>query len=271
MSSPIKWLGGKSLLANSIIELIPKHETYIEPFFGAGQVFFRKPESKYEVINDIHGELINFFRVCKDKSSELIESFDYILTSREYYNILLQQDINKLDEIQRAHRFYYLIRAGFGGKFEDVFGTGTKRLNGFQWKMIKPHVDSTHERLCNVTIENTDYTRIFEIYDYEEAFFFVDPPYLGTSQKGYGGTFERKDFKNLHSFLSSMQGKFIMTHNDTEYIRDKFKNFNIIDAGERRSTINSGSDYICSNEVFITNYKLEEKHMNCNQLSLDNF
>ena len=61
--SPIKWLGGKSLLADKIVDAIPKHETYIEPFFGAGHVFFKKPKSKFEVINDIHSELTNFFIV----------------------------------------------------------------------------------------------------------------------------------------------------------------------------------------------------------------
>ena len=100
--SPIKWLGGKSLLANKIISVIPKHETYVEPFFGAGQVFFRKPKSKFEVINDIHGELMNFFLMCKEQRQELINSFEYILTSRDYYNMLRKQNVSKLNKIQKA-------------------------------------------------------------------------------------------------------------------------------------------------------------------------
>ena len=269
--SPIKWLGGKSLLADKIIGLIPKHETYIEPFFGAGQVFFRKPKSKIEVINDIHSELINFFMICKERPQELIDSFNYILTSRDYYNMLREQNVSKLNEIQRAHRFYYMIRSGFGGKFGDVFGTGTKKLNGFQWNMVKPHIDFTHKRLINVTIENLDYKKIFEIYDYEDAFFFVDPPYLGTTQEGYGGTFEHKDFKYLSKILENIKGKFLMTHNDDKVIKSFFKSFNIENIGERRSQITSSSEYITSEEIFITNYELIDKHVENGQNTLNEY
>lgn len=267
--SPIKWLGGKSLLADKVIESIPKHETYVEPFFGAGQVFFKKSNSKIEVINDIHSELINFFIICKERPQELIDSFNYVLTSRDYYNILREQNVSKLNDIQRAHRFYYMIRAGFGGKFGGVFGTGKKSLNRFRWDMIKTHIDFTHERLINVIIENLDYKKIFEIYDYEDAFFFVDPPYLGTSQEGYGDTFEHKDFKYLNKILENIKGKFLMTHNDDKIIRNFFKGFNIENVGKRHSSIASSSKYIASEEIFITNYILEEKHIENGQMTLN--
>lgn len=267
--SPIKWLGGKSLLADKIIDIIPKHETYIEPFFDAGQVFFKKPKSRINVINDIHSELINFFMICKEQPQELIDSFNYILTSRDYYNILREQNVTKLNEIQRAHRFYYMIRAGFGGKFGDVFGTGTKRLNGFQWNTVKPHIDVAHKRLVDTTIENLDYKKIFEIYDYEDAFFFIDPPYLGTSQEGYGDTFKFKDFKHLNKILENIKGKFLMTHNDDKIIRNFFKSFNIENIGERRSSITSSSEYMSNEEIFISNYVLEEKHIEDGQMTLN--
>ena len=268
--SPIKCLGGKSLLANKIISVIPKHETYVEPFFGAGQVFFRKPKSKFEVINDIHGELMNFFLMCKEQRQELINSFEYILTSRDYYNMLRKQNVSKLNKIQKAHRFYYMIRASFGGNFDSAFGTGAKHLNGFQWDMIKPHIDFTHERLINVIVESTDYKKIFEIYDYKDAFFFVDPPYLGTRQDGYGVTFEHKDFKHLNKILENIKGKFLMTHNDDKIIRNFFKNFNIENVGKRRSSIVT-REYMASEEIFITNYILEEKHIEDGQFSLNEF
>ncbi len=114
--SPIKWVGGKSKLRKTIVPMIPKHECYVEVFGGAGWVLFSKEPSRVEVLNDIDGELMNFFRVVKSHPEELIRSFDWDLTSREEFNRLLQQDPTKLSEVERAHRFYYIIMASWGGE-----------------------------------------------------------------------------------------------------------------------------------------------------------
>lgn len=65
MKSPLKWVGGKSRLVDTILPLIPQHAHYAEAFCGAGWVFFRKAESRYESINDINKDLTTFYRVLK--------------------------------------------------------------------------------------------------------------------------------------------------------------------------------------------------------------
>src|SRR4051794_21454863 len=82
LNSPIKWVGGKSRLRKQIISLLPPHTCYVELFAGAAWVLFGKPPSNVEVLNDIDQDLVNFFRVVKEKPEELIASFDWELVSR---------------------------------------------------------------------------------------------------------------------------------------------------------------------------------------------
>ena len=83
VNSPFKWVGGKSRLRKEIIQLLPPHTCYVEPFAGAAWVLFGKPPSAVEVINDIDDQLINFFRVVKEKPEELIASFEWELVARK--------------------------------------------------------------------------------------------------------------------------------------------------------------------------------------------
>ena len=72
MKAPLAYVGGKNRLASQIIRTFPKHTTYVEAFAGGAQVFFHKEPSKVEVLNDLDGEVVNFFRVCQWHYEELI-------------------------------------------------------------------------------------------------------------------------------------------------------------------------------------------------------
>lgn len=115
INSPFKWVGGKSRLRKQITSLFPEHTCYVELFAGAAWVLFGKPPSNVEVLNDIDQDLITFFRVVKEKPEELIASFEWELVSRAEFDRLAQLDTSKLTDVQRAHRFYYLIMASWGG------------------------------------------------------------------------------------------------------------------------------------------------------------
>ena len=116
LNSPFKWVGGKSRLRKYIVPLMPAHTCYVEPFAGAAWVLFGKPPSAIEILNDIDQELINFFRVVREKPEELITSFEWELVARSEFERLAHLDIASLSDVQRAHRFYYLIMAGWGGE-----------------------------------------------------------------------------------------------------------------------------------------------------------
>ena len=75
MNSPFAYIGGKSRLAKQIISIIPDHKTYCEAFSGAAWVFFKKPPSKVEVLNDLDSELITFYRVVQNHLEEFLKQF----------------------------------------------------------------------------------------------------------------------------------------------------------------------------------------------------
>ena len=81
MKTPITYWGGKQQLTRRILSMIPKHKQYNESFFGGGAVFFAKQPSEIEFINDINGEMVNFYRTLKKKFSELKDEIDCTLHS----------------------------------------------------------------------------------------------------------------------------------------------------------------------------------------------
>src|SRR5580704_7576120 len=99
MIGPLPYIGGKRALANQIIAIFPKHTTYVEPFAGGAQVFFRKEPSKVEVLNDLDHELVNFFRVCQQHYEELVRYLKFTVTSRPWFELLATTDPAKLTDI----------------------------------------------------------------------------------------------------------------------------------------------------------------------------
>ena len=92
-------MGGKSKSVKKILPLIPKHDCYVEPFFGGGWIYFAKEPSRVEAINDVNGELINFFEVLRTKKDEFISQFEFALKSRELYLHFRQNmDLEKLSD-----------------------------------------------------------------------------------------------------------------------------------------------------------------------------
>jgi DNA adenine methylase len=85
MRGPISYIGGKNRLAKLIISKLPEHTAYVEPFAGGAQVLFHKPRSTTEVLNDLDGELVNFYRVCQSHYEELVRYMRYMLVSREWF------------------------------------------------------------------------------------------------------------------------------------------------------------------------------------------
>ncbi len=256
--SPLAWLGGKSQLADRIIERMPEHQAYCEVFAGAAWVLFRKPESKVEIINDINRDLVTLYRCTKHHLVELVNQFKWMLVARDEFDRFLTTPAETLTDIQRAARFYYLAKSSFGARISKptwgVAATAPPRINLLR---IEEDLSEAHLRLSRVFIENRPYDQVIARFDKPGTLFYVDPPYWGC-ENDYGvGIFSRDDFTRLATQLDGLKGKFILSLNDTPGVREVFANFNI-EAVKTRYSINPAKSGPVG-EVLITNFKAPSK------------
>ena len=254
MKSFIGWIGGKSHLKNQIIPLIPKDcDRYIEVCGGAGWVLFGKEKIKgqMEVFNDIDGDLINLYRQIKNNCEALQKEIDW-LHSRELFN-MYRHEIEygiELSDLQRAARYLYLIKCSFGSN-RSSFATAPKSIYN-----IIDELPSYKERLKSVIIENRDFENLIKTYDRKSAIFFIDPPYVGSEQyynKQYC-SFKLADHKRLNTVLKGIKGRFILSYNDCEMVRDMYKDFNIKGVVRNNLLPAKPIDRGKYKEVIITNY-----------------
>lgn len=242
-------------MADRIIERLAEHTCYVEPFVGAGWVFFKKHPSKVEVLNDKNGDLVSMYRCIQNHLEEFVKEFRWLLTSREWWNdFKSQMESNGLTDIQRGARFYYLQRLSFGGKVEGrTYGTGTTYQRGVNLLRIEEELSQAHMRFNKVQIENLDYQDIIKRYDRAHTMFYIDPPYWNCESYYGKGMFSKDDFLTLATMLASIKGKFLLSLNDTPEVREIFKAFKIEPVTVRYSC-SATSNRTMANEVFIMNY-----------------
>ena len=247
------WLGGKSRLAKRIIERIPEHGCYCEPFAGAAWVLFRKPESRVEVLNDLNREIVTLYRCLQWHLEEFVRYFKWALVSREEFERLEKTDPDTLTDIQRSARFYYLQHTCFGGKMNSrSFGYSVVRPSSLNLLRIEEELSAAHLRLSRVYIEGLPYADVIRRYDRQGAFFYVDPPYWG-SESVYGkGVFSKEDFPKLATLLAGIKGKFLLSLNDTPDTRKAFAGFTM-ESVQTQYCLPKENDKIVG-ELLIRNY-----------------
>jgi DNA adenine methylase len=226
MIGPLSYIGGKRTLAKRIIEIFPKHTTYVEAFAGGAQVFFHKEPSKVEVLNDLNGEIVNFFRVCQQHYEELIRYSRFILVSRKWFDLLKVTDPTTLTDVQRAARYFYLLKGSFASLVNSPhYHWHVVQPPGFNLERLPQLIENAHKRLERVQIECLPYEQILKRYDRPETLFYLDPPYYG--RKLYRYNFEHEDFGSLAERLAGVKGKFILSLNDVPEVRTLFRRFRI--------------------------------------------
>lgn len=257
MNSPLSYIGGKSQLAQTIIDLIPDHTTYIECFAGAAWVFFRKNLSKVEILNDKDGDLVSFYRVLQNHFEEFVRQFKWFLTSRQQFSEWnAQLETGGLTDIQRAARYYYVQRQCFGGRVRGrTFGVSPEDKPRINLIRLEEELSDVHLRLSNVLVENLDYIELIQKYDRTGSFFYLDPPYYKAPCYKYNMTID--DFRKMKTVLEAINGKFILSINNHPEIVEIFKDFEISEIDVKYSVQISG-DYT-GKELIIRNYKLQQK------------
>lgn len=249
------WVGGKSQLTSTILPLIPEHKHYVEVFAGAAWLLFRKPPSHSEIINDINGDLVCLYRVIQSHLDEFVRYFRWMLVSREEFERLKTVPPETLTDIQRAARFYFLVRNAFGAKITNssfgIAATHRPRLNLLR---IEEELSEAHLRLSRVFIENRHYSQVIKQADREATFFYLDPPYWDCEDVYGKNIFSKADFTALRDQLATVKGKWLVSINDVPEIRALFKAFNIKRVATKYS-ISAGASKAVS-ELLIANYPI---------------
>ena len=213
MKTPLSYFGGKQQLASRILSLIPKHRIYCEPFLGGAAIFFAKEPSVVEVINDTNGELINFYEVLQRDFSALEKEITISLHSRKQHHHaqVIYDNPEMFDRIKRAWAVWMLANASYGSKLNGSFGFDRVGATSKKIKNKRTLFSVDYAiRLQQAQIECCDALRIIKSRDKIDAFFYLDPPYVGYDQGHYDG-YTQDDFDNLLQLLEVIKGKFLLS------------------------------------------------------------
>ena len=246
MNSFIPWIGGKSQLAKKIVSMFPdEFDRYIEVFGGGGSVLFAKDKhAPLEVYNDANGQLVNLFRCIRFHREELQREISGYINSREIFDdIKAQINMRGFTDIQRAAMFYVQVKISYGADGR-TYGCNKKDISPSYLTEIEKRLKSG----AGVTIEHKDFENLIKVYDRSNALFYCDPPYH-KSEKYYDAEFTSSDHERLKACLSNIKGRFVLSYNDDDFIRNLYKDFKITEV-ERQNNLSRGS----YKELIITNY-----------------
>lgn len=208
--------GGKSHLADWILEQLPERRTFVEVFGGAAGILFNKQPSKVEVYNDMDADLVHFFEVLRDNPEELVEWLERTPYSRDLHDDWAGAFYNGYrpnESIERAGQFFYLRYSQWGGKYDKNSGLGTAKTSSRAAAFANKRKLLTEfaDRFEYVVIENLDWREIFEKYDSEHSAFYCDPPYV--DQGSYypeGGI----DHDSLIESVEDLEGDCVISYSE---------------------------------------------------------
>ena len=221
LKQPIKWHGGKYYLAPWIITSMPKHLHYVEPYFGGGSVLLQKVYANVsEVVNDLNGELMNFWGALKD-----VEAFEKLTRmaqasplSEDLFNASLYKTSD--DPIERAFLFFIRARQSRQGLMKSFATLSRNRIRrgmneqASSWLGAIEGLPEIHKRLKGVVVLNHSAIDVIKQQDGDNTFFYCDPPYLHstrTATNAYSFEMQTADHEKLLATLGRIKGKFLLS------------------------------------------------------------
>jgi len=255
----LRRLGNKTKIAAEIQKHFPAHKIYIEPFFGAGGIFFNKPKAEHSILNDIDSEVINLFLVITeqyDKFYSYVEKMPYCSDLLEYW-----KKNEETEPIKKAARFCFISNL-------TLLGTGQSLRydNRFHRQNLISGIHTTNDFLMNTSFKfnNKDFRKFIKEISLSEqrsidsAFFYADPPYLETTDN-YSHSFTETDSNDLFDCLTETGCKFAISEFNHPFILEQAKqrNLNVITIGERQNLKNRRT------EILVTNYRNHATLFDC--------
>ena len=225
MDPILKYPGAKWRLAQWIIAFLPPHESYLEPFFGSGAVLFNKAPSRIETINDLDGDIVHFFKMCRTYPNELADALCLTPWSRDEREAAYEPST---DNIERARRFAVRCWQTFGASPNQSNGwrhtTGKARNGGPDnpklWARLPQCIRDASERLLNVQIENRPALEVIRQHNGENVLIYADPPYMKRTRNAHGDSYHYEmsdaDHKELLQSLVAHTGMVVLSGYDSE-------------------------------------------------------
>ena len=226
----ISWPGGKSRHLKRLLPHIPPQAGYVEAFAGGCALLLAKPPSRLEVVNDVHGDLINLYRCAASHPDELARTLrTFPPASRAQIDSARQLLATKgcLTDIYRAALFLHLNKTSFAGSGTSLAVVRNPIGRAFiGTEALVERVRQFHDRFNSVVIENLDYQRLLKNYDHPDNFIFLDPPYGVSDVKNYDG-WGTGQMTEFNARVQALTGKWIVTLDDSEFNRDLWQGHDI--------------------------------------------
>lgn len=275
IKSPLRYPGGKSRAVQQMKFLIPSEfEEYREPFVGGGSffIYLKQKYPKLKIwINDLNPELYYFWKYAQIDSEKLAHEVLKVKTEKtdgqNLFTELVNIDVEKLTEFERAVRFFVLNRITFSGVVESG-GYSQQAFEGRFTESSIQRVAILGNLLENVKITHLDYRELL-VHGEKDVFTFLDPPYFkATKSKLYGKNgilhteFNHNDFSLA---MKKCKHFWLVTYDDSPEIRRNFEFANIYE-WELQYGMNNYKQGKAKkgNELFISNFQLPIKLKNIN-------
>lgn len=214
------WYGGKFNHLDWLLPLLPSCHHYCEPFAGSAAVLLNRAPSPVETYNDIDGEVVNFFRVLRDRTDDLIKAIALTPFSREELHLAVSRTEEPPDDLERARRFFVrarqartgLAQTATLGRWANCKHTSRAGMSGVvsRWLGSVEGLPEIALRLLRVQVENRPATDVIRLYDSPDTLFYCDPPYVHEARgdsKAYGFEMNEEQHRHLAQVLRGCRGK----------------------------------------------------------------
>ena len=228
---------------------IDKYSKYIEPFVGGGNIIMDAPYKKIMIASDTDTTVINIFKDLQKADLDTFINFDFIPNEKVWVSYKNKLDDKQLDPTERLIMNMYIKLFSFNG-----MGTSFNMNKGAQskYKILKNNIKAYKETLKHVKFYKKSYTVIIPKYDSDSSFFYCDPPYYETSSLDYEtGTIDHLELFNI---LDNIKGYFLLSYNDTPYIRKLYKNYHISSFKNNQGLTGYGGSAKIATDLLISNY-----------------
>ena len=255
-------LGGKSRLAKCIVDQFPLNYQkllYVEPFAGAGSVFWRKEPSEIDVVNDLNKDIYDLWRDMK-VVGETVQDMDFKIDTVNHYETLRNKTVFDTST-ERLYRNLYVSKWSFGTMRGSWVGPAAveMRKNSNIGKYLRARCLAYKKALEGVTILNSDFRHVLRLYDSPKTLFYLDPPYPTFEQRSVLWSYLKDqssllDPEDVLKAVQPLEGKWVLSYADTPKIRRLFQDYFVRDVTTGYTIGRGRKNDWATKELLIRNY-----------------